>query len=235
LTTNVEYPGIMALLRDSWGGRIAVVDVGQSIGQGDENETLARLNDAVLVTRPSVLFISHVVRSSGFVIPNTFFTFVREVHPPCVVVVDGAQAVGNIRVDSELIADGLIDFYVTSGQKWLCSRPTLALVWCHPHWRVQDPSQSYSKITGSGGTGDVRTLRSLAIAIQDFNGSRANCSSNARITQISEHNANLSRYFCSLLSGRGIAERLGPLPLIHGDNWRWNGIVSLWKDCDAAR
>ena len=80
----------------------------------------------------------------------------------------------------------------------------------------------------------IRGVRSLAIAIQDFNGSRANCSSNARITQISEHNANLSRYFCSLLSGRGIAERLGPLPLIHGDNWRWNGIVSLWKDCDAV-
>lgn len=229
LTTNVEYPGIMALLRDSWPGKIGVVDCGQSIAQGETAQTLERLRSAVLVTQPSIVFLSHVVRSSGFVVPEAFFRFVRETRPQCVVVVDGAQAVGNVAIEPTLVQEGIIDFYVTSGQKWLCGRPTLALVWCDPSWKVQDPSQSYSRRVGSGGTGDLRSLRSLGASLRDFVEHKQAGAGRSRLSEIARHNAALAQYFCERVESVGLREQLDPLPLRHGGGWEWSGIVALWR------
>jgi L-cysteine/cystine lyase len=90
------------------------VDVAE-IGLGGVEETLAGIEE-VMRRRPRMLMISHVAYSTGAVLPLREVARIAHAHD-CLVVVDGAQAVGAIEVDVTALD---VDAYSFNGYKWLC-------------------------------------------------------------------------------------------------------------------
>ncbi|MCU0483965.1 MAG: aminotransferase class V-fold PLP-dependent enzyme [Chloroflexi bacterium] len=114
VTTNHEHPGLLAPLaglRTRFGVEVATADVGDG---GDDDRTIAALETA-LTPATRVIALSHVLWSTGAVLPLArIVALARE--RGVSVVVDGAQAAGAIPVAADEIG---ADFYATSGQKWL--------------------------------------------------------------------------------------------------------------------
>lgn len=224
LTSDLEYPGIIAHLDEAWPGRVAFARVSKFLWQGEAELVEECLREAVLLSRPEVVYLSHVARSSGYQISERLIDFIREVNPRTVIILDGAQAVGNIVVDSDLLKS--VSFYVTSGHKWLGGRPALGLVYAEQDWLIADPAQGYSKRSGSGGTGSLDALQSLGVALTDFSepSARSATGDYARMREIARHNARLARRLCDgLTSVRGVHA----LPVVNEGAWRLNGIVTL--------
>lgn len=219
LTTDLEYPGIIASVDENWQGRMVMASVADMVWGRRGREVERALQRAFLLAEPDVVYVSHVARASGFELPlKAFASFVREVNPRTVIIADGAQALGNIAVDSEVL--DLVDFYVASGHKWLCGRTTLGIVYSAPAWRLHDPAQAYSRRSGSGGTGSEHALRSLAKSLDEF---LARKGGKARMPQVAKHNAALARYFLDRLEEVGCTVRV----VSRQRNWMLNGIVSI--------
>jgi len=224
LTTDLEYPGTVAMADECWQGPMVIAEIAHLIWEGRCDEVLDVLKRSFLLTRPAVIYISHVARGFGYPLDLEFIRFVKSVNPSTIIVIDGAQAIGNIAIGEELLS--LVDFYVTSGHKWLGGKPTLGVVYAHPKWHIPDQAQAYSRLSGSGGTGNLETLRSTAVALRDFRADEYtldDCTSRSR--QIADHNAALSSLFCELLESEGI--KLFPLMTKRNNRGHWpvNGIV----------
>jgi L-cysteine/cystine lyase len=113
ITTTLERPGILtplALLAHRFGANIRYADIGS--GGGD---VAGAILDQI-TSRTRAIAISHVMWSTGAVIPLNDIAAVARRHG-LVVVVDAAQAAG--QVPPRLHESG-IDAYAASGQKWLC-------------------------------------------------------------------------------------------------------------------
>jgi L-cysteine/cystine lyase len=114
VTTNHEHPGLtgpLAMIRDRRGVVVDVVDIGDG---GDDERTLAAMEIA-LRRGPRLLAFSHVLWSTGAVLPaRRLVDLARSYRVP--VAIDGAQSAGAIPVEADEIG---ADFYAASGQKWL--------------------------------------------------------------------------------------------------------------------
>jgi L-cysteine/cystine lyase len=115
LTTNREHPGVLgplAAVRDRYGVDVRVVQIGDG---GDDDRTLRACGRELAGGGVRLVAISHVLWSTGAVLPVA--EIVRQAHEhEAVVVVDGAQAAGAI----PMRVDGLdADFYAFAGRKWL--------------------------------------------------------------------------------------------------------------------
>ena len=118
VTTAHEHPGLtatLAMLRDRRGVQIVVVDVGDG---GDHDRTVAAVATAVdtaVARRPRLVALSHVLWTTGAVLPAA--RIVEVAHAASVpVALDGAQAAGAIPLDIDAIG---AEFYAVPGQKWL--------------------------------------------------------------------------------------------------------------------
>jgi selenocysteine lyase/cysteine desulfurase len=225
LMSDAEYPGVLSAAHEYWQGTIAVAQIAEHLWRGDVGHATEVLERAFLVTQPGVVFLSHVWRETGAVLDEKLLRFVRAVSPRAVIVLDGAQAVGNVCVSPEML--DLVDFYVASGHKWLCGDAPLGLVWGSRIWGLPDSAQGYSSRSGSAGTGSVRILRSVARGMRDFVGQRRLDGGRepGRMETIQAKNGFLADLFCNevarALSGR--AECVG-----HGvTGWKRNGIVTV--------
>lgn len=113
ITTNLEHPSLftpLALLAHRYGIVIRVIDIGN--GGGDVVATLER----AMTSRTRVLAFSHVMWSSGAIMPLHDISAMAHRHN-ALVIVDAAQSAGQVKVD--LHATG-VDAYAMAGQKWLC-------------------------------------------------------------------------------------------------------------------
>jgi L-cysteine/cystine lyase len=113
VTTFEEHPGLLlplALLARRFG----VVTRYAEIGNGSTGvvEALA----SRITTRTRVIAVSHVLWSTGAVLPLGEISELARRHE-VMVVVDGAQAAGQVPVDLHAMG---IDAYAMAGQKWLC-------------------------------------------------------------------------------------------------------------------
>lgn len=184
LTTDAEFPGILAALYEIWSGEIHVAKIDNLIWSGNSEKVVEYLRKAILLTKPKVFFISHVLRASGFTIPLLdLINFIKKIDPNIVIVIDGAQAVGNIKVDNSIL--NKVDFYVTSAHKWLCGATTLGLAYAKFGWDIMDPAQGYSLKLCSGGTGILEVLYSVIDSLQDFR----------KMEEIEKYNRYLSNLF----------------------------------------
>jgi selenocysteine lyase/cysteine desulfurase len=223
LTTDTEYPGIMAMVDENWNGRVVVAKIAESINRGRAGEVADRLVESVLASRPSVVYLSHIGRANGYRLDETVLSKIKELDPRILLIIDGAQACGNIFIKQELL--DLVDFYVTSGHKWLCGKHTLGIVRAHNHWRLKDPSQSYSRTSTASGTGNRAVLLSFNKAIEDLNGEiEDNQTAEQRLRAIEDHNKGLARAFSAKINERWQIRSLGEM---NGDAWQWNGIVAV--------
>ena len=219
LTTDIEYPGIIAAVDENWQGRAVIAQVSQLVWDGKPQCVEPALRKAFMLTEPDVVYLSHIARATGFEVPvHNFLAFAKELNPRLVVIVDGAQAAGNIQVEPHLVNE--VDFYVTSGHKWLGGRTTLGIVASSPEWRLSDPSQSYSRKSGSAGTGIAEALRSLLKALEEFVDPAGGEEPKARQERIANHNKRLAQRFVELLT-----EKFSTLkPVIEEPS---NGIVTI--------
>ena len=89
--------------------------------------------------KPSVVFVSHLMRTTGQVLASETVRYFREANPRVIIVLDGSQAVGNIVIQHELLQ--YVDFYVGLGHKWLGGMPSTGFVWRRQatRWRLQIP------------------------------------------------------------------------------------------------
>ena len=113
VTTALEHPGLMAplaLLANRRGVVIRVADVGD--GSGDVVAAIERAMSA----RTRVVALSHVLWSSGAVLPLSEIAAMADRYG-AMVVVDAAQSAGQVPVD---LGTSGIAAYAMAGQKWLC-------------------------------------------------------------------------------------------------------------------
>lgn len=224
LLSDLEYPGIVSAVDEMWPGRLIMVQVADSVWKGQAERITNKLMNAIVVTRPSVVYLSHIARSTGYRIDEQIVDFVRSAMPSTIIILDGAQACGNIHIDSTLLSK--VDFYVTSGHKWLCGTPTLGLVYSEEKWQIHDPAQSYSMTRVPTGTGSKSVILSLQKALCDFNGESTGQSARARMNLIEEHNAELAKDFCRKVKSKGLGKPLNDPK----SRWKANGIATIVFD-----
>lgn len=135
VTTTLEHPGLIAplcLLAHRFGVLLRYAAIGH--GEGDVAGAIA----ALLSPRTRVVALSHVMWSSGAVVDlPAVAAAARRVG--ALVVVDGAQAGGQVPVD--LHASG-VDAYAFAGQKWLCGPEGTGALYVR-HDRLADIAPTY--------------------------------------------------------------------------------------------
>jgi selenocysteine lyase/cysteine desulfurase len=208
LTTDLEYPGCVAAIDDSWRGPVimAQLSTGLMSHLPDADEYL---NDALIrsfnFVKPRVVLVSHVMRATGQVLSQETLRCFREANPCVVIIVDGSQATGNVLVDERLLHQ--CDFYISSGHKWLGGMTTSGFVWHREpeRWHVADPAQSvsYRGQRQLGGSGNAAAWISLADSIVDMVGKAPM----TRLSEIAAHNRALGALFRQRLSD--LSEALG--------------------------
>jgi L-cysteine/cystine lyase len=113
ITTFEEHPGLLlpiALLARRFGVVPRYADIGD--GSSGVVEALA----SRITSRTRVIAISHVLWSTGAVLPLREISELARRHE-LLVVVDGAQSAGQVSVDLHALD---VDAYAMAGQKWLC-------------------------------------------------------------------------------------------------------------------
>ena len=175
LTTDLEFPGCVAAIDDAWSGRLVVAQLAERLmaGEGDQDAALA---DAVIraanFVKPRVVFLSHVMRTTGQVLSPRVVDYLRAANPRVIIILDGSQAVGNVVVRRELLET--VDFYVGCGHKWLGGMTSSGFVWQKNTnrriWDLSDPAQSTSFPGYLGGTGNAAAWISLTQSLTDLIG-----------------------------------------------------------------
>ncbi|MEX1171856.1 MAG: aminotransferase class V-fold PLP-dependent enzyme [Chloroflexota bacterium] len=114
VTSRMEHPGGVGplyLQRERTGIEIDFLD----IGNGGDDEAIVSAFDAAIDERTRAVVISHVLWSTGAVMPVRAIADIAH-DRGALLIVDGAQSAGAIPVDVQALG---ADVYAISGQKWL--------------------------------------------------------------------------------------------------------------------
>ena len=96
------------------------------------NELLRNLSRFVSTDKPAVIVLSHVSRLSGQIFPiQEIYSKMKAISPNSVLVVDGAQAAGAMKVDARNSGDA----YITVTSKFLDAQPNIAMAYLSPELR----------------------------------------------------------------------------------------------------
>lgn len=113
ITTFEEHPGLLlplALLARRFGVVTRYADI------GDGSSAVVAALSSRITSRTRVIAVSHVLWSTGAVLPLREISELARQHE-VMVVVDGAQSAGQVPVDLHALD---VDAYAMAGQKWLC-------------------------------------------------------------------------------------------------------------------
>lgn len=226
LTTDLEYPACVAAIDDAWTGTgpVVMAQVAADITTAASPDTY--LHDIVIracnVVKPRVVFLSHVMRTTGQVLATDTLRCLREANPRILIVVDGSQAVGNVVVPDRLLQE--VDFYIASGHKWLGGLTTSGFVWSRDpdRWKIADAAQSLA-FRGQrqlGGTGNASAWVSLTSSIADM----ADDQPDKRFETIAVHNRDMGKLFCDALPRTGHLEVVTPCA---NDSTPPTGLVTI--------
>jgi selenocysteine lyase/cysteine desulfurase len=223
LTTDLDYPGCVAAINDSWNAPVVMARLaGELIA--DDHHVDQRLHSAYIrafnVVKPRVVLVSHVGRTAGELLSAATLTYFREANPRVVIIVDGSQAAGNVVVDGEFLK--LCDFYISSGHKWLGGMPTSGFVWHEEpaRWQIEDYAQSMARgQQQAGGSGNGAAWLSLAASISEMIGHEPL----ANLEEHAEKARRLATVFAKRLADVPAARRLTPWT----DDGVPSGIVTL--------
>lgn len=214
LTTDDEYPGIVAALDEFWPGPMFVARTSDFVWHGRHAHLREFLEECVRITQPQVLYLSHVTRGAGFKYPDDLFALIRRVLPMAVIIVDGAQSFCNVDLRQVSLFKH-IDVFVTSGHKFSGGTTYTGLVWVNEDFSsvIQDPAVGYTRSRGSGSTGDYQALSSLRIAL-----------------------VNLKDDVDGISFAEAVRDKMSETQrrehLVVGDTDYMSGIVTLWKLTD---
>lgn len=157
LTTNHEHPGVLGplqALHQRLGVEVELVDVGQG---GDDEATVEAFRRAL--ERPArAIVISHVLWTTGAVLPVARIGALARA-AGVTAIIDGAQAVGAIRVSVE---DLVVDAYALPGQKWLLGPEGMGALWVRRSFADAVVPQSAAYFSYAQFTDGVGTLHAGA-------------------------------------------------------------------------
>lgn len=150
VTTRMEHPGgtgPLVVLRERRGVDVEFLD----IGHGGDHEAILATFDSAIDERTRAVVISHVLWSTGAVMPIRAIADLAH-DRGALVIVDGAQSAGAIPID--LAATGA-DVYAIPGQKWLLGPEGTGAVAVPPHVapRIATTyagSATFERLTGDG-------------------------------------------------------------------------------------
>jgi L-cysteine/cystine lyase len=137
ITTFEEHPGLMlplALLARRFG----VVTRYAGIGDGASGVVEALAEQ--ITSRTRMIAVSHVLWSTGAILPMREISELARQHE-LMVVVDGAQSAGQVPVDLHAMG---IDAYAMAGQKWLCGPEATGLLYVRRD-RFADIAPTYAR------------------------------------------------------------------------------------------
>ena len=137
VTTLQEHPGLLlplALLARRFGVVTRYADIGD--GASGVVEALA----SRITSRTRVIALSHVLWSTGAVLPLCEISELARRHD-LMVVVDGAQSAGQVPVNLHGMG---IDAYAMAGQKWLCGPEATGLLYVRSD-RFADIAPTYTR------------------------------------------------------------------------------------------
>lgn len=152
VTTTQEHAGGLAplyALRDRIGVEVAFADVGDG---SDDERTIAAF-DAALARGARLVSFSHVLWTTGAVLPVArIAALARE--RGAVVAVDGAQAAGAIPL---VVEDLGVDAYAVAGQKWLLGPEGTGALWVgRGSWdRIRPASAGHWSLASYDSTGSA--------------------------------------------------------------------------------
>src|SRR3954451_7725850 len=137
ITTFEEHPGLLlplALLARRFGVLTRYADI------GDGSSAVVAALSSRITSRTRVIAVSHVLWSTGAVLPLREISELAERHE-LMVVVDGAQSAGQVPVDLHAMG---IDAYAMAGQKWLCGPELTGLLYVRRD-RFTDIAPTYAR------------------------------------------------------------------------------------------
>ena len=137
VTTSEEHPGLLlplALLAHRYGVVTRIADVGDG-GSGVVDALAAQIT-----SRTRVIALSHVLWSTGAVLPLCEIADLAREHE-LLTVVDAAQSAGQVPVDLHGMG---IDAYAMAGQKWLCGPEATGLLYIRRD-RFPDIAPTYAR------------------------------------------------------------------------------------------
>lgn len=127
VTTTQEHAGALGplyALRDRMGVEVRFADIGDG---SDDERTIAAFDDAV-APGTRLVSVSHVLWSTGAVLPIARIAALAH-DRGALVVVDGAQAAGAIPIDVTALG---ADAYAVPSQKWLLGPEGMGALWVDP-------------------------------------------------------------------------------------------------------
>ena len=137
VTTTEEHPGLLLPL-GLLAHRHGVVTRFANIGDGGSDVVAALA--AQITSRTRVIALSHVLWSTGAVLPlRDIADLARE--NELLVVVDAAQSAGQVPVDLHALG---VDAYAMAGQKWLCGPEATGLLYIRRD-RFADFAPTYAR------------------------------------------------------------------------------------------
>lgn len=137
VSTSEEHPGLLmplALLARRYGVVPRYADLGDG-GSGVVDALAGQIT-----SRTRVIALSHVLWSTGAVLPLREISELAREHE-LLVVVDGAQSAGQVPVDLHAMG---IDAYAMAGQKWLCGPEATGLLYVRKD-RFADIAPTYAR------------------------------------------------------------------------------------------
>jgi L-cysteine/cystine lyase len=137
VSTFEEHPGLMlplALLARRFGAVTRYAEI------GDGSSGVVEALEGQITSRTRVIAVSHVLWSTGAVLPLRQISDLARQHE-LMVVVDGAQSAGQVPVD---LHDMGIDAYAMAGQKWLCGPEATGLLYVRRD-RFADIAPTYAR------------------------------------------------------------------------------------------
>lgn len=170
LTTDHEHSGGMLCWETTAKRRGAILQrVTLPAVAKDEDAILSQFESA-LTERTKIVSVSHVTYTTGLKLP---ITRLSELLRPrgCLLIVDGAQAVGSIPVNVRELG---CDAYATSGHKWLLGPKGTGMLYIRRESRERIAplrlASGLGAYTGATGVQDLPALIGLGAALDWLNG-----------------------------------------------------------------
>ena len=173
-----------------------------------------------------VVVITHVLSESGIVLTHLqqLLKDLKEINKDIILIIDGAQALGNIYVNKTVINE--CDFYISCGHKWLLGSKTRGIVFNNTESLIKvfgtvelfEKSRSFSYYNYNPDQRNDETVSlnpdiTLVSSLKDFN------SIIGKMKTIEEHNTFLADTFRSEIYGKKFVKLIPPKTL--------GGIVTI--------